>query len=105
MSDEHIVFEDQPAMYQPDSYDDKNEDGLVMMDNEGAEGDYQPHWGSSLETNENPEDDEAEEEEEIPFVDDLPLFANLASKAIHDETKQVEKKRDIAEKVGGFWLP
>ena len=69
-----------------------------MMDNDSPEA-YQNHWGSSLETNENPEGGDDDEEEEIPFVDDLPLFANTSSKALHDETKVLETKRDLAEKV------
>ena len=98
MSEDHMGLGDQPeAADHPDSYEEGGEEGMVMMDNDSPE-EYQNHWGSSLETNENPEGGE-EEEEEIPFVDDLPLFANVSSKALHEETKAIEKKRDLAEKV------
>ncbi|GMI19911.1 hypothetical protein TrCOL_g10320 [Triparma columacea] len=93
-----MVLGDQPdAVDQPDSYEEGGEEGMVMMDNDSPEA-YQNHWGSSLETNENPEGGDDDEEEEIPFVDDLPLFANTSSKALHDETKVLETKRDLAEK-------
>ena len=126
MSDDHVAFEDHANADAEDNiqYDapgeegelvmvdggvdeDGNGDGLIMVDGDGDGGSneeegYENHWGSSLETNENlPGEGEGEEEdEEIPFVDDLPLFADNNSKALHDETKQLEKRRDKFEKVG-----
>ncbi len=79
--------------------DDGGVGGEEYVDNQD-QGDYQQHWGSSDENNggQAPEGEE-EDEDEIPFVDDLPIFANQESKALHEETKVLEKKRDQAEKV------
>jgi len=81
---------------------DGDNDGPVFNDNpeemnDNPDEDYQQHWGSSLETEENGGEDE-DEDEEIPFVDDLPIFADASSKALHAETKQLEARRDLAEK-------
>ncbi|GMH99393.1 hypothetical protein TrLO_g134 [Triparma laevis f. longispina] len=70
------------------------EQGMNDENDEPQEG-YEAHWGSSLETNDQQPE---EEEDEIPFVDDLPLFADQNSKALHEETKKLEKRRDLAEK-------
>ena len=43
------------------------------------------------------EGEEDDEEEEIPFVDDLPVFADDTSKQLHQETKNLEKRRDEAD--------
>ncbi len=70
------------------------EDGPVLMDEGSPEGEYQPHWGASTEGGGGEDEDE-----EIPFVDDLPIFADNSSKALHEETKSLEKRRDATEKV------
>ncbi|GMH92487.1 hypothetical protein TrVE_jg6733 [Triparma verrucosa] len=74
----------------------ENDVQFESNDEEMPQEGYEAHWGSSLE--ENDQQPEEEEEEEIPFVDDLPLFADQNSKALHEETKKLEKRRDMAEK-------
>ena len=98
MADENneIMFNDQGP-----EYEDADPNDIQMSNDE--EGEYQAHWGSSLETNDDPV--EEEEDEEIPFVDDLPIFADQNSKALHAETKKLEKRRDLAEKVSVVLLP
>ena len=59
---------------------------------------YANRWGSSNDE-EGEEEEEDDDDEEIPFVDDLPIFADAGSKAVHEETKGLEKRRDEAEKV------
>jgi len=70
------------------------DDGNGQMNDEGNVEGYTNHWGSSVEGGEGEEDDE---EEEIPFVDDLPVFADDTSKQLHQETKNLEKRRDEAD--------
>lgn len=91
-----IMFNDAPPDEENMMENDVQfEQGMNDENDEPQEG-YEAHWGSSLETNDQQPE---EEEDEIPFVDDLPLFADQNSKALHEETKKLEKRRDLAEKV------
>lgn len=63
-----------------------------------GETEYKPRWGSSTNTNESNGVDDDDSDDEVPFVDDLPVFADESNKALHLETKRLEKLRDEAEK-------
>jgi len=76
------------------------DDGNGQMNDEGNVEGYTNHWGSSVEGGEGEagaQGEEDDEEEEIPFVDDLPVFADDTSKQLHQETKNLEKRRDEAD--------
>ena len=96
-----MAEENNEIMFNDGAPDDENmienDVQFESNDEEMPQEGYEAHWGSSLE--ENDQQPEEEEEEEIPFVDDLPLFADQNSKALHEETKKLEKRRDMAEKV------
>uniref|UniRef100_A0A6U6L7L3 Coiled-coil domain-containing protein 39 n=1 Tax=Odontella aurita TaxID=265563 RepID=A0A6U6L7L3_9STRA len=65
-------------------------------DDRGGRTEYRPRWGSS--SNHHESNDIDDEDEEEAFVDDLPIFANESNKALHLESKRLEKQRDEAEK-------
>ena len=76
------------------------DDGNGQMNDEGNVEGYTNHWGSSVEGGggeAGAQGEEDDEEEEIPFVDDLPVFADDTSKQLHQETKNLEKRRDEAD--------
>ncbi|CAM9709076.1 unnamed protein product [Choristocarpus tenellus] len=51
----------------------------------------------TIRTTDGIEGDMKEEDDMIPGVDDLPIFANDQSKALNAETKSLEKKVDLAQ--------